>query len=133
MGFTPLFDGGSCRQSLSLSTFRPRLNQIEVDQHYNNYEDGSSSASISATVSYLKPKDYCAGYSRNIVLYRACLGKDPATKSDDFLEKFQTAFDPPPPSFLENYVIMGTFMQGDIGQIVSVNVNTIIEKTYPEP
>ena len=23
------------------------------------------------------------------------LGKDPATKSDDFLEKFQTAFDPP--------------------------------------
>ena len=30
-------------------------------------------------------------------------GKDPATKSDEFLEKFQTAFDPPP-SFLENYV-----------------------------
>ena len=24
------------------------------------------------------------------------LGKDPATKSDEFLEKFQTAFDPPP-------------------------------------
>ena len=23
------------------------------------------------------------------------LGKSPATKSDDFLEKFQTAFDPP--------------------------------------
>ena len=23
------------------------------------------------------------------------LGKDPATKSDEFLEKFQTAFDPP--------------------------------------
>ena len=32
------------------------------------------------------------------------LGKDPATKSDEFLEKFQTAFDPPPPRFLENYV-----------------------------
>ena len=32
-----------------------------------------------------------------------CLGKDPATKSDEFLEKFQTAFDPPH-SFLENYV-----------------------------
>ena len=28
------------------------------------------------------------------------LGKDPVAKSDDFLEKFQTAFDPPP-SFLE--------------------------------
>ena len=28
------------------------------------------------------------------------VGKDPATKSDEFLEKFQTAFDPPP-SFLE--------------------------------
>ena len=27
------------------------------------------------------------------------LGKDPATKSDEFLEKFQTAFDPPPPHF----------------------------------
>ena len=27
---------------------------------------------------------------------RKCLGKDPATKSDDFLEKFQAAFDPPP-------------------------------------
>merc|ERR1719445_1651216 len=46
-------DGRSRTQSLSLSTFRPSLNQIEVDQHYNNYEDGSSSASISATVSYL--------------------------------------------------------------------------------
>jgi len=33
----------------------------------------------------------------------SCLRKGPATKSDDFLEKFQTAIDPPP-SFLENYV-----------------------------
>ena len=32
----------------------------------------------------------------------SAFGKDPATKSDEFLEKFQTAFDPP--SFLENYV-----------------------------
>ena len=34
------------------------------------------------------------------------LGKGPATKSDEFLEKFQTAFDPPPPacSFLENHI-----------------------------
>ena len=30
-------------------------------------------------------------------------GEDPATKSDEFLEKFQTAFDPPP-SFLEDYI-----------------------------
>ena len=26
----------------------------------------------------------------------ALLGKDPAIKSDEILEKFQTAFDPPP-------------------------------------
>ena len=31
------------------------------------------------------------------------LRKDGATKSDEFSEKFQMAFDPPP-SFLENYV-----------------------------
>ena len=31
-------------------------------------------------------------------------GTDDATKSDEFSEKFQTAFDPPPPSCLENYV-----------------------------
>ena len=28
---------------------------------------------------------------------------------------------------------MVAFMQGGIGQIVSVNINTIVEKTYPEP
>ena len=33
----------------------------------------------------------------------SCLRKGPATKSDEFLEKFQTAANPPP-SFLENYV-----------------------------
>ena len=32
------------------------------------------------------------------------LGKGPATKSDKFSEKFQTAFDPPAPSVLKNYV-----------------------------
>ena len=30
-------------------------------------------------------------------------GMGPATKSDDFLEKFQTAFDPPP-SFSKNHI-----------------------------
>ena len=30
-------------------------------------------------------------------------GKDPATKSDEILEKFQTAFDPPP-SLSETYI-----------------------------
>ena len=55
------------------------------------------------------------------------LGKGPATKSDEFLEKFQTAFDPP--TFLENYVAifyngyMVAFMQGGIGQIVSANIS----------
>ena len=28
---------------------------------------------------------------------------------------------------------MVAFMQGGIGQIVSVNINTIVEKVYPEP
>ena len=36
--------------------------------------------------------------------WNAHLGKGPATKSDDFLEKFQTVFDPPATSFLENYI-----------------------------
>ena len=31
------------------------------------------------------------------------LGKHPPSKTDEFLEKFQTAFDPPP-SFSENHV-----------------------------
>ena len=35
----------------------------------------------------------------NFIIYQ---GKDPANKSDEILEKFQTAYDPP--SFLENYV-----------------------------
>ena len=53
------------------------------------------------------------------------------------MEKFQTAFDPRP-SFLETTILqifimdMVAFMQGGIGQIVSVNINTIVEKTYPE-
>ena len=31
-----------------------------------------------------------------VVMVQALAGKDPATKLDDFLEKFQTAFDAPP-------------------------------------
>ena len=34
---------------------------------------------------------------------REALGMDGPTKTDEFSEKFQTAFDPPP-SFLENYI-----------------------------
>ena len=33
---------------------------------------------------------------KNMALLHSGLGKDPVTKSDEFLEKFQTAFDPPP-------------------------------------
>ena len=36
-------------------------------------------------------------------LYCPDLGKGPATKSDEFSEKFQRALNPPP-SFSENYV-----------------------------
>ena len=35
----------------------------------------------------------------------ARLGKDDISKTDEFLEKFQTAFDPPP-SFSENHVAL---------------------------
>ena len=60
----------------------------------------------------------------------SAFGKDPATKSDEFLEKFQTAFDPPPLIFGKlccKFFIMDmvAFMQGGIGQIVSVNINNI--------
>ena len=67
------------------------------------------------------------------------LGKGGATKSDGFLEKFKTAFDPPLPLIFGKlgckfYIMdMVAFMQGGIGRIVSVNINTVGEKTYPEP
>ena len=40
-----------------------------------------------------------------ILLLMPRLGKGPATKSDEFLEKFQTGFDSLP-SFLENYDVI---------------------------
>ena len=51
------------------------------------------------------------------------------------------AFDAPSPSFLENYIVnflldMVAFMQGGIGQEVSVNISQYqykCLKTYPEP
>ena len=54
--------------------------------------------------------------------------KGGATKSADFLEKFQTAFDPLPLIFGKLYckffiMDMVIFMQRGIGQIVSVNIN----------
>ena len=60
----------------------------------------------------------------SFILQHWHLGKDPVTKSDEFLEKFQKAFDPLP-SFLEIYVAifimdMVAFRQEGIGQIVSV-------------
>ena len=59
------------------------------------------------------------------------LGKDPVAKSDDFLEKIQTAFDPPPLIFGKLYcnlfiMDMVAFMQGGIGQIVSVNISATL-------
>ena len=52
---------------------------------------------------------------------------DPATKSNEFLEKFQTAFDPPPhflKIILQFFIMdMVAFIQGGIGQIVSVNIS----------
>ena len=42
---------------------------------------------------------------KNMALLHSGLGKDPVTKSDEFLEKFQTAFDTPPLIF-GNYVAL---------------------------
>ena len=39
----------------------------------------------------------------DLYLFSPLIGKDGATKSDEFSEKFQTAFDPPS-LFLGNYV-----------------------------
>ena len=44
---------------------------------------------------------YCNSYCNPVICPR--LGKPPPTKTDEFSEKFQTAFDPPP-LFLENHV-----------------------------
>ena len=45
------------------------------------------------------------------------LGKDGATKSDEFSEKFQTAFDPP--SFSENYVAIFFMMERSLCEWVT--------------
>ena len=42
--------------------------------------------------------------------YSSPLGEDPGTKSDDFLEKFQTAFNPPTPHFWK--IILQIFYNG---------------------
>ena len=50
-------DERSRRHSLSLSTFRPRLNELEVDQHYDNYDDGLLlCTNLGNREPYLKPK-----------------------------------------------------------------------------
>ena len=58
---------------------------------------------------------------------KPALGKDAATKSDDILEKFQMAFDPPLifGKLYCNFFIMDmvAFIQGGIDQIVSVNIS----------
>ena len=53
----------------------------------------------------LKRNKICKFFIAKVV-GRFVLGKDPATKSDEFLEKVQTAFDPPPPYFWKNYVVI---------------------------
>ena len=54
-----------------------------------------------------------------LIFYSKGLGKDPATKSDEFLEKLQTAFDPPLifGKLYCNFFTMDmvAFMQGGIG------------------
>ena len=55
-----------------------------------------------------------------------------------FFGKIPNGLWPPPLIFGKLYckffiMNMVAFMQGGIGHIVSVNINTIVEKTYPEP
>ena len=62
------------------------------------------------------------------------LGKGPATKSDEFLENSKRPLTPPHfwKIILQIFIMdMVAFMQGGIGQIVSVNINTIVEKNIP--
>ena len=67
-------------------------------------------------------------YVDEVIFHMYFLGKGPATKSDEFSEKNPNGLRPPP-LILENYVaiffIMDivAFMQGGIGQIVSVNIS----------
>ena len=56
---------------------------------------------------YLEEEDEAGGEFHKVIydsefVILCLLGKGPTTKSDEFLEKFQTAFDHP--SFSENYV-----------------------------
>ena len=59
------------------------------------------------------------------------LGRDPATKSDEFLEKLYCNF------FYNGYgcIYAGMHRPDSISwyQLISVNIITIVEKTYPEP
>ena len=49
---------------------------------------------------------YCRkSWTNQQAIGQPVLGKDGISKSDEFLEKFQTAFDPPP-SFSENHVAL---------------------------
>ena len=72
---------------------------------------------------------HCHQYGRHYVLHnqlkselpcKSHQAKDPATKSVDFMEKFQRAFEKLCCKFF--IMDMVAFMQGCIGQIVSVNI-----------
>ena len=64
--------------------------------------------------------------------------EDPATKSDEFLKNSKRPLPRPPPLIFGklccNFFTMDlvAFMQGGIGQIVSVDIETIVEKIYLE-
>ena len=74
-------DGRSRRHSLSLSTFRPRLNVLEVDQHYDNYDDGLLLCTNLGNRELSETKNINDRYKRNVVLYRACLITQQTTKN----------------------------------------------------
>ena len=59
------------------------------------------------------------------------LGKDPATKSDEFLENFQTAFDPP--SFSENYIAYIANFLGPRGPLVLPSVGPSVPSRPSRP
>ena len=101
------FDG-DCRQLKSWKErFLMEHKKIKQDIHARLLGEcvGSGKLFFSKPPTDYVPDNVKSGNKckKQIKVLLKSLGKGPATKSDELLEKFQTAFDPPA-SFLENYI-----------------------------
>ena len=93
---------------------------IEEEEQQGHYLDrGGRPSTIHLRSMTRRGNNFSAGYVLNVCSmnhkvathqqetvhsFALHLGKGPATKLDEFLEKFQMGFDPPPPSCLENHI-----------------------------